>query len=387
MPGASFLRPAFRRPDEGLGRPRLWGAVVALAIGLGAGCASDEAAGPEVVLEEPTAREAYASPRFEDLPEAELPEGDVELRHRGPAPDGTSYRLLAEWSGEQEMLRGGKRRGREPRRESKQIELEFRELPVEAPDEVDGAYVLVLDGLHFQLLQREPAARREIEIYDDRLRILDGKETVLDLRGAQPRERLTPRMLLGKVFAVVAHDRFGNPLRILPRGAIEARESLAGLPLREVIGYSRLALPDRSVGPGTSWRAERFPASPVGQLGLSVEVEHTLVGFQRIGGAPVAWLRLQASREAEDVPSASGFRFDRVRASLQGHAWVDLETSRVRRLVLEDDLRAAYTRSDQERSITHRLRYKGRLLLERRDPTLRPQRWADGTERFGKREG
>lgn len=361
--------------------------AVLLLLALLAACQSGGSGERDVLVEEPSAAGAYAPPEFADVPAAELPEEGVRLEHPGPAEGGTSYRLVAEWGGEQEFLRNGEREGEGPRRDARQIEIEFRELPVEAPGGADGAYVLVLDGLHFELRQQRPATQREIEIYDDRLRIMQGKEKVLDLRGAQPRERLTPRMLLGKVFAVVAHDRFGNPVHILPRGPLAARDSLEGLPVREVIAYSRLALPGRTVPPGATWGAKRFPANPVGQLGLPVEIEYTLVGFQRVQGVRAAWLVLEASREAEDVPSELGLRFDRVRATIEGHAWVDLETSRVLRLLLEDDVRASYTRGDEERSVTHRLRYQGRLLLEARDPGAHPQKWADGSERFGERTG
>jgi len=65
---------------------------------------------------------------------------------------------------------------------------------------------------------------------------------------------------------------------------------------------------------------------------------------------------------------------------------VEVATSRLRRLLLEDEIRAAYERGSAPAPVsTHRLRHRSRLLLELRDGDAEPDRWADGSERFGPR--
>ena len=100
-----------------------------------------------------------------------------------------------------------------------------------------------------------------------------------------------------------------------------------------------------------------------------------------MGGVPCAWIVFTAREEGEDVPSAAGFAFDRVQATLRGEAWVELESSRIRLLRLEDDVRVAFRR----RGIDQRLRYVSRLQLAWREEADPPGEWADGSERFGKR--
>ena len=70
-------------------------------------------------------------------------------------------------------------------------------------------------------------------------------------------------------------------------------------------------------------------------------------------------------------------------ASLSGEAWLELETSRVRKLILEDVVRVSYERGKAPEPVTvHRMRYRTRLFKGQRDPGEVPIKWEDGTERF-----
>jgi hypothetical protein len=338
-----------------------------------------EAAGPSVLLSEPAAPEEPAET-------VTAPTGPLALPFRGPGPGGTAYQLLLEFSGERTLSLSSDLAERQPLHESHLLELEYRELPVETRGDTEPAYLLTLDGLHYRLLQKNPTAEREIELGDDRLRITSNGKTSLDLRGSQPKEDLTPRKLLGRVFGIVLHDPVGNPLRIQPRGVPPARRFLDGLMVGDAIAYSRLPLADHEIAVGARWRAERYPASPAGDLGLRLPIDYELAGFRELDGVLCAWILFRSEQDAEDVPSSAGFRFDRVSASLTGEAWVELATSRVRRLVLEDEIRVSYTRGgDPEPSMNHRLRHVSRLLLTLRDPDAKPEKWEDGSDRFGRR--
>jgi len=356
-----------------------------VALGLAAAaCAAppSEPSAPAVLMSDPA-----LSPEPQ-VPAADLtaPTGPVALPFRGPSPKGDPYRLLVEVSGERTLAVSSDLVERQPLEESHLLELEYRELPVETDGKSEPAYLVSLDGLHYRLLQQNPRADREIELGDDRLRVTADGKVSLDLRGSQPKEDLTPRKLLGRVFGIVVHDAAGNPIRIQPRGVPPARHFLDALNVAAAISYSRLPLPDRKVEPGSVWHAQRFPASPAGALGLRLDVEYTLAGFRELDGVLCAWILFRSAQDSEDVPSAAGFDFDRVVVKLDGEAWVELATSRVRRLVLEDEIRAALTRGEGgERTVNERYRHASRLLLTLRDPEVKPDKWEDGSDRFGRR--
>ncbi len=226
---------------------------------------------------------------------------------------------------------------------------------------------------------------REIELGSDRLRVRVDGEEAMDLRGAQPKGDLTPQKLLGRIFGVLVHDAFGNPLALAPRGVRVARDFLRALPIEPAIGYSRFSLPQEEIMPGAQWHARRLPASRSGALGFMLDVEYSLAAYEELDGVPCALILLRANEEGEDVPSASGFLFDRVLAKMSGSAWVELETSRVRRLILEDEVRVSLSRGREPLVQRTRMRHATRMLLELRDPDAEPDAWADGTTRFGKR--
>jgi hypothetical protein len=111
-----------------------------------------------------------------------------------------------------------------------------------------------------------------------------------------------------------------------------------------------------------------------------------LSGVQALEGVPCAWIVFDGRVEGEGVPSAAGFAFERVLATLRGEAWVALESSEIALLHLEDDVRVSFERAGAPGAAgeVHRLRHSTRLRLERRE-AREAATWADGRERFGRR--
>ncbi len=355
--------------------------MLALSLPGFLGCASDSPSEPTVIssMDEEV--------RFEEPKErAPVPTaGPVRLPYKGPSKGGDAYRIVLEISGDWYVSDPGEPADKPPLSESHLLELEYREIPTEGTGDGRDAYLLGLDAIHYELLQQNPSAQREIELGEDRIRVhADGNE-VMDLRGAQPKEDLTPQKLLGRIFGVLVHDEFGNPLAIAPRGVPVARDFISPLYVKEAIGYSRFSLPQVEISPGAHWRARRFPASRAGALGFSMDVQYSLAGYEVIDGVRCALILMRANADGENVKSATGLEFDRVLAKMTGTAWVELETSRVRRLVLEDEVRVALHRGKEPLVQSSRMRHATRMLLELRDPDVTPERWADGSERFGKR--
>lgn len=353
-------------------RAAAFAAFIALA------CAPTPSTRTVLAREDPLS--ALAGPSAPDRAEP-APQGPISLPFRESGASGTAYRLLVEMSGETSVTRSTDLESGSPLGESHLIELNFTEHPT---DGADDAFLVVLDALHYRLVQHNPNATREIELGDDRFRMFSDDKEVFDLRGAQPKEDLTPRILLDKVFAVVRHDAMGNPISIVPRGTPPARRFIRGLPVRRAIGYSRWALPEGPIEPGAAWTGQRFPVSPTGEMGLALTVEYLFAGFEEVDGVPCALLVLRADKHGEDVASEAGFHFDRVSATLQGSAWIALATSRPQRLEIEDEVRAEFTRGSAA-AITTRLRHATRMVLEPRDAAEPEETWADGSERFGRR--
>ncbi len=96
-----------------------------------------------------------------------------------------------------------------------------------------------------------------------------------------------------------------------------------------------------------------------------------------------AWILLESKRGGEDVPSAAGFNFDRIQAEIRGEAFIELESSRLRRMVLFDESRAQYHKGKAPAAVhEHRLRYRGRILIESIEADPDRETWADGKKRF-----
>jgi hypothetical protein len=328
--------------------------------------------------EQPQAAEPELRRRTHDEP--------VSIAYRAPPKGGLAYRLVVEYSGEHESAAEPGRQSVPPAHETHLLELEYRELPAGGRDDV---LLFALDALHYRLAQDAPKAEREIELGDDRLRIREGSEIVTDLRGAQPKEDLTPRKLLGQIIGSARVDPAGSLSGLQPRGAPVARRFVAELPVARALAYARPAFPDQPVRPGARWSSSRFPVGPAGSLGLALALDYTLTGFQDVDGVPCAWILFSAGHDGERVRSAAGFDFDRVVASLRGEAFVELESAQLRLLRLDDEIRAVYTIGAPPAPVrTHRLRHRSQLRLERVTsglPGAGEASWADGSPRFGPR--
>jgi hypothetical protein len=145
-------------------------------------------------------------------------------------------------------------------------------------------------------------------------------------------------------------------------------------------------LPEDPISPGSQWTAVRLPVSRTGELGLRLNVEYSAAGFDLLDGVSCALIKLHAEERGAGVPSAAGFAFDRVNATLTGTAWIEVETSRLRRVVLEDAIRATWTGGDGLTTTTnYRARHESQLEIRLRNPADEPSHWADGSKRFGDR--
>jgi hypothetical protein len=349
-----------------------WPAAL-LPVALLLACGTDEPA-----RESEPARAAYAT----DAPFP--PQGPVELRYAPPPAEGTLFQLLVKYEGRTEIRDEGPV-GRDPELldEQLQMELDYRQLPVETPTEGDVASSLVLDALRRRVSRMPPGGERGLEVGDDRIRTLADDKIEIDLRGAQPKGDLTPRSLLNRPFALLVNDARGNPKGVTLRGIPSAKRMLASLPIRESVAWVQLAYPEQPVGPGAAWTAKRFFANPVGRLGAAVNVEYLLVGFEKIDGVPCARISLRAKKDEEKVPSEFGFSFDKLRFELAGDAWVSLASHELQMLRLEDIAAVSYRRTTGANPASIRMRYEGRTALQRLDvATTSKLPWADGTKRF-----
>jgi hypothetical protein len=309
--------------------------------------------------------------------------GPRTISFQPPPEGGAAYRLILEYGGAEETAEVAAGRPPQQIESSNLLELEYRELPVPGRRDV---FQVALDGLHYRFEQKDPPAHREVELWDDRIRTLADNETVMDLQGAQPSGDLTPRKVIGQLFGSVRVNAWGSVQAMRPLGVPVARRFLKQLPLLRGLLYTHPALPPQAVATGARWSAPTLPVGPTGDLGLRLPVEYQLAGFQRLQGVPCAWIVFRSHIDGERVPSAAGFRFDRVLATLEGEAWVELETARIRLLEAHDEIRASYTRGRAPAPVTeHRLRHRTRARLERRDREAKPREWADGRERFGPR--
>ena len=360
-------------------------AAAAVLATLAGGCAqTEEPKEPTVLFSDPAHVAEQAGPTPESEAEASGPAERAAIAVRPPDEDGSwSYRLIVESSGQREQRRATDAEPPDPVLYSSALELEFAEFPTTGRPSGEGAaYLLRLDALYFRQ-QASGAPPQQVELADDRLRIIVGDKTETDLAGAQPKAGLTPRNLLRQIFGLVVYDSRGDPTSVQLRGRPRAREFLRQFPLRSSIRFSRLPRPMEELEPGQSWSAERFPPNPIGGLGLVVPVDYSLAGFEDLDGVRCAWILLKGEHTGRDVPSAAGFRFDRVRSKLSGEAWVELATSRLRRLIASDVSRAAYTIGEDNDAVTTRMRYKGRIILELiDDPGERRPTWSDGRDRF-----
>jgi hypothetical protein len=338
-------------------------------------CASDPAPKPAAP---PVHREAEVA-QLKEFP----PKGPIELRPRGAPPEGTLYQVLMSYDGRSEVAQEIKN-APEPDTvmEKLSIEIDYRAMPVENPQEGEIAHTLVLNALKRRQRLMPPGKEHVLELGDDRLRTSLDDKVEIDLRGAQPKQDLTPRTLLDKPFALVVTDLSGNPKTISMRGPPPAHKLLVSVPLRESLGYLLVAYPDKPVSAGDTWHGKRFFPSPIGRLGMAIDVEYRLVGFEQVDNAPCAHVVLHAKLDGTEVPSENGFNFEEVHYQLQGDAWLDLATGEVASTRVEDVAAIAYKRTGTAIPTRLRMRYEGRAVLQRLDVVPGSTHWADGSKRF-----
>ena len=313
-------------------------------------------------------------------------EGPIPLPYRGPASGGIAYRLTLEIEGER-TTRNPSGNNQQPLiRETHALEAEFRKLPVEGADSGNDMFLVGLDGLLYTQKQKNPPANREIEIADNRVRIMINGEKSVDNRGNRVTGPLEPRMFLNRIFGVVTHDPSGNPIRLSSRGAPAARQFMNEIPILGAIAYTMVSLPQDPITPGSRWTGVRVPPSRSGELGISLTVEYSLASFELFEGVPCAMILIHARISENGFMGNTGLRFDQVRATLNGKAWVELENSLVRRVVLSDQIRARWTGPGNPQTATERqIQHTSKLELALRDPKRKTKKWSNGTPRFDSR--
>ena len=313
-------------------------------------------------------------------------EGPILLPYRGPASGGVAYRLTLEIEGERATHKPSGDNQQSLVRETHAVEAEFRKLPVEGADSRNDMFLVGLDGLLYTQKQKNPPANREIEIANDRLRIMVNGEKSVDNRGNRVTGPLEPRLFLNRIFGVVTHDPSGNPIRLSSRGAPIARQFMNEIPILTAIAYTMVSLPQDPITPGTKWIGARIPPSRSGELGLSLTVEYSLASYEIFEGVPCAMILIHASISENEFTGITGLRFDQVQATLNGKAWVELENSLVRRVVLNDQIRARWTGPGNPQTATQRqIQHTSKLELALRDPKRKTKKWSNGTPRFDSR--
>lgn len=311
------------------------------------------------------------------------PTGPVEIVPGIGSPDGTLYQMRSDYEGRTEISEEGTgARIPDTLDEITALEIDFRAVPIASPDPNQIGSSLVLEALQRRTRLQPPGTEHLIEIGDDRLRVSKNDKVDTDLRGAQPKQDLTPRTVLGKPFALLVDDGRGNPTLISVRGLPAAKKLLATLPLRETIGYLQIAFPEHAVAPGDSWHATRHLPNPIGKLGLPVELELRLLDFERNDGAPCAHVVMRGVLESQNVKSELGYTFEEVRYAVSGDVWFDLVTGEVAEARIEDNTAVSYHRTNTATPAHIRMRYEGRSSLKRLEALPTSDRWADGTKRF-----
>jgi hypothetical protein len=158
------------------------------------------------------------------------------------------------------------------------------------------------------------------------------------------------------------------------------------IPILGAIAYTMVSLPQDPITPGSRWTGVRIPPSRSGELGLSLTVNYSVTGFELFENVPCAMILLNAQIREHGVTSLTGREFDQVQATLNGTAWVELENSLVRRVVINDQIRASWVDPGDPKTTTeHRIQHTSKLELTLRDPDAKSKKWSDGTLRFDSR--
>ena len=154
------------------------------------------------------------------------------------------------------------------------------------------------------------------------------------------------------------------------------------VPLQAALRFAQPAFPPDEVVPGATWQVRRIPASPVGNLGLTLDVEYRLIAYEELDGVQCARVLIRAALSAEDHETPLGFALDSVSAELNGEAWLDVATGQPYRLVMEDEIMLRYEQGESPRRTYSRMSFSERVILDRLDYPPRADSWADGTKRF-----
>jgi hypothetical protein len=360
-------------------------AIGIIAIWL-ASCAGKSDNGPTILAGMGTPADETGTGSSDPRLEALDAEGPILLPYRGPGSGGVAYRLTLEVEGERAARNVADNEPKPPIREKSELEAVFRKLPVEDPKSGGDMFLVGLNGLLYTRKQQNPQAESITELADDRLRVTLNGETSIDNRGNRVVGPLAPRMLLNRIFGVITHDPSGNPTKLSSRGAPFARQFMNDIPLLGAIAYAMVTLPQDPITPGSRWTGTRIPPSRSGEIGVSLTIDYTLAGFELFEDVPCAMILLGARINESDFTSLTGQKLDRVKGTLSGTAWVELKNSRVRRVVVSDQIKASWSDPGDPKTATQRrMEYKSKLVLALRDPKAKSDEWSDGTPHFDQR--
>lgn len=310
------------------------------------------------------------------------PEGGLRIQYRVPAGEGVLYRLQLEYSGYSQVQTEDQLN--EPRRvsEDRKLELHYRQRATAAPSEEEIASILIMSALRQQHMTSQGPSQQILEVADDRMRLQQNGEDQVDTVGSPRRPGRGPDALLGRPFAILLSDPQGNPLSVDVRGRPGARAVLNMVPLQAALRFAQPAFPPDEVVPGDTWQVRRIPASPVGSLGLTLDVEYRLIAYEELDGVQCARVLIRAALAAEDHETPLGFALDSVSAELNGEAWLDVATGQPYRLVMEDEITVRYEQGESPRKTYGRMSFSERVILDRLDSPPRADSWADGSKRF-----
>jgi hypothetical protein len=314
------------------------------------------------------------------------PKGPISLLFRPPERSGTAYRLIAEISGKRATSGQNGNEKTQSSRNSHLLQLEYREIPMLGSEAREGHFQLRLDGLRHKFEAAPPITKSETELWQDRMMLRHGDQTTLDIKGEARHLTVKPRAFLKRIFGRVIHDKYGSPLAASASGSPSARKFLASMPIWGAVIYSRFAFPEGPVTQGSQWTSVRHPPGWVGEFGVEITIRYTLVGFATVDDVLTAVVRLRGESKRKEFQLTPGTSISGVMASLQGTAWIDVETFRVRRMITEDTIKLLVSSPGPSGStIRSRIEQENRITLELRDPQKKPRTWSDGARRFGSR--
>lgn len=342
-----------------------------LSAGAMAGCSGSE--GPAKSVPRPASRL-----RIEPFP----PTGPLNITYRPAAGAGAYYRVQHTYVGSTVLYKQGQLADPKRIQEDLTLELHYQQRGTPSQAEGEHASILIMNGLRQEYLSSEGPQKNLLEIADDRIRLQVNGETRMNVVGGRGSGRPGADSVLGRPFAAMRTDPQGNMVGMELHARQQARAILAMARIESAVRFAQPAFPPGEVLPGATWSARRVPGSPVGGLGLVLDVEHRLVGYEEIRGVQCARVTLRVSLDAEDVETVFGLTLDRVEAELSGEALLDVSTGQPYRVFIEDEISAEYTRGDEAERTNGRMRFTERLFLDRLERPDPLEVWADGSKPF-----